>query len=223
MKDSGSFTIIITGMGSNKVSLLSLSIHKEGNPGKASLGLGMKANSMSGVDLWANPSVSLKLGQSSDMSATGSLGGMISVNSKEGIKGSINASMNLSAREDYKQNVTDADGKVTTEIVKGKEMSETLKNYSASYSFSKTPEIPKVTYPFTNTSYTGSFKIGGELFFMHPNGELRGYYSSQELSTNIINTPAYGYLYSEEAPAYSDNVFSITTGRKTCLISRMLQ
>ena len=194
------------GYGVEQSFALSLSIHKEGNPGKASLGLGMKANSQSGVDLWANPSVSLKLGQSSDMSATGSLGGMISVNSKEGIKGSINASMNLSAREDYKQNVTDADGKVTTEIVKGKEMSETLKNYSASYSFSKTPEIPKVTYPFTNTSYTGSFKIGGELFFMHPNGELRGYYSSQELSTNIINTPAYGYLYSEEAPAYSDNV-----------------
>ena len=80
------------------------------------------------------------------------------------------------------------------------------KSASASYSFSKTPEIPRVLYPFVTNSFTGSFKAGGEVLSLFPNGEMKGYYTSQSLSTNTVYSPAYGYLYADQAPAGNDNI-----------------
>ncbi len=67
------------------------------------------------------------------------------------------------------------------------------------YSFSKTPEIPRVSYPFKTISYAGSIKIGGEISFFYPNGTVSGYFTKQELESNTIKTAAYGYLYSDQA------------------------
>ncbi len=195
------------GYGAEQSMGLSLSMHNKSNTGKAAIGVGMKANSQSGVDLYAQPTVSMQLDASSDIAATGSLGGMISVNSREGLKGSINASMDLSANVNYAsaKSLKEAAKDPTQKAKLDKTMSETLMSASASYSFSKTPEIPRVTYPFESLALSGSFKVGAEVFFMHPHGELRGYYTSQKLSTNIISTPAYGYLYSDKASG-SENV-----------------
>ena len=196
------------GYGAEQSIGLNLSMHKEGNPGTASIGLGMKANSQSGVDLYARPSVSMRLKSSSDLAATGSLGGMISINSREGLKGSVNASMDLSLnttmvhtsgsleRNAQKKLYTDIDSNPVT---------ASIASASAAYSFSKTPEIPRVTYPFKTLAFSGSFKAGAEIYFMHPHGELRGYFTSQELSTNTISTPAYGFLYSDKTSG-SENV-----------------
>lgn len=173
---------------------LSFSIHNKAETRSAGLSLGMKANSQSGVDIYAQPTVSLQLSKSSDLATNGSLGGMFSVNSQTGLKASVNASMSVSACENYSK--TD----------KKKEMSEQLAAASASYSFSKTPEIPRVSYPFSTKSFTGSFKAGGEIWYLHLHGELKGYSSSQKLRTNTIATPAYGFLYSEAAPEFGDNV-----------------
>jgi len=173
---------------------LSFSIHNKSNTRNAGLSLGMKANSQSGVDIYAQPTVSLQLSKSSDLATNGSLGGMFSVNSQAGLKASLNVSMSASVYEKYSK--TDPN----------KEVKEEIRSASASYSFSKTPEIPRVSYPFHTNSFTGSFKAGGALFFLHLHGELKGYSSTQSLRTDRIATPAYGFLYSDAAPASTDNV-----------------
>lgn len=186
---------------------LNFSVSNSSKTASANLGLGMKANSQSGVDLYAQPSVSLSTSKSNAMSANGSLGGVISVNSREGLKGSVNASVSLSNNVNY--NYVDKDGaKQTTGPEKGKKppMSQNLASFSAAYSFSKSAEIPRINYPFNTTSYTGSIKVGGEIYFLHPNATMRGYYTKQELSTNIMKTPAYGFLYSDQSLAAGNNV-----------------
>lgn len=187
---------------------LSFSIHNSAQTAKGGLSLGMKANSQSGVDLYAQPSVSLQLNESQGLATNGSLGGVISVNSREGLKGSINASMDLSRNVNYTEvtKIRDSDGNWMVVKSEDKKLSRTLRSTSNAYSFSMAPGIPRVSYPFHTESYTGSFKAGGELWFLHLNGELSGYYSSQSLSTNTISTPAYGFLYSDQAPATSDNI-----------------
>ena len=179
------------GYGVERSSGLSISLHTKEETAGFGLSLGMHANSQSGVELYAQPNVWLRLSESGDLATKGSLGGTISVNSREGLKGSINTSMSLDQNLKY---ATD------------KSVSETLSSASATYSFAKTTEIPRVSYPFQTTSYTGSFKAGTETFFLHPNGTLRGYYTSQELATNTIITPAYGFLYSDQVSSASENI-----------------
>ncbi len=186
---------------------LNFSVSNSSKSASANLGIGMKANSQSGVDLYAQPSVSLSSSKSNSMSANGSLGGCISVNSREGLKGSINASMSLSANVNYpNQTIAWQVNSTTDKSQDHKTMSTNLASFSASYSFSKSAEIPRVSYPFNTTSYTGSIKVGGEIYFLHPNATMKGYYTKQELSTNIISTPAYGFLYSDKSLSAGKNV-----------------
>lgn len=177
---------------------VNFSISNSSKTNKAGIGLGMKANSQNGIDVYAQPNVSMTQDKSSGISATGSLGGVISINSREGIKGSINVSMDFNLIEKF--NIRQQDPAVK----KVDKMEETFANFSAAYSFSKTPEIPRVIYPFKTKSYAGSLKVGGEISFFYPNGTISGYYTKQDLSTNTIKTSAYGFLYSDQA--VGDNV-----------------
>jgi uncharacterized repeat protein (TIGR01451 family) len=174
---------------------VSFSMHNKANTARGAIGLGMKANSQTGVDIYAQPTVSMQMSKTGSMAANGSIGGMISVNSREGAKASINASMDVSRTEKLR----DDKGTVLTSNGQDREVSQQMQSTSASYSFSKTPEIPRVSYPFLTESYSGSFKAGGEIWFLHPHGELKGYFTSQKLASNVIATPAYGLLYSENA------------------------
>lgn len=185
---------------------VNFSISNASQSAGGSLGLGMKANSQNGVDIYAQPSVFLSSSKTTGMSAHGSLGGDISVNSREGLKGSVNASMSVTVninqpppQADEKENSTAGSGS-------GEPKALNFAAFAATYSFSKSPEIPRVSYPFTTTSYTGNIKAGGELFFLHPNGAISGYYTRQALSTNTINTPAYGFLYSDKSLQAGSNV-----------------
>ena len=178
---------------------LGFSIHEQTETFVGGMSLGMKANTQSGVDLYAQPSVSLDLETKKKMGATGSLGGLISVNSSEGLKGSIDVSMSIT---DRRPSLSKAEVEMA-----GLDYQDPMHiGSSASYSFSKAAEIPRVSYPFRTLSFTGAFKAGGEMFSLFPHGELSGYYSKQELKTNEISTPAYGYLYSDQAPSNSDNI-----------------
>ncbi len=186
---------------------LSMSVHKEGSAITTGLSLGLKANTESGVDLLAKPSVKWKQKTNSDMAASGSLTGLVKVNSVDGLKTSINASVDLSARADYTTTTRHRDSKgMKTGNQTKEEMRSSLLGASASYSFSKKPEIPRVTYPYLSRSFTGSFKAGGAVWFLHLHGELSGYYSTQWLATNVIATPAYGFMYSDQAKKVGDNV-----------------
>lgn len=184
---------------------LNFSVANHSKTKSAGIGLGMKTNSMNGVDVYAQPNASLTEDRTQKMSNSGSLGGCVSVNSREGIKGSINASMSQSANANYNVGALNSAG-VREASGKDKTMSETFSSFSATYSFSKTPEIPRVSYPFTTKAFTGSFKVGGEIYFLHPELTLKGYYTRQDLTSNIISTPAYGFLYAENSLAAGENV-----------------
>lgn len=188
---------------------LSFSLHKEGSALSGGLSLGMKANTQSGVDLMAQPSVALKGKVASDMAASGSLGGLITINSAGGLKGSINASIDLSATANYTTTTKARDNKGKGKL-NGQKSDETMSSQflgaSAAYSFSKTPDIPRVSYPFQTSSFAGSFKAGGEVWFLHLHGEVRGYSSTQSLAVNTIATPAYGFLYSDQSNGKGSNV-----------------
>jgi len=204
---AGIFYNNYNGFGLERSFGVNFSVSNSSKTASASLGLGMKANSQSGVDLYAQPSVSISSSKSNSMSANGSLGGTISVNSREGLKGSVNASMSLSQNVNYpNQTIKWQENSTTDKTLDHKTMSENVASFSAAYSFSKTAEIPRVSYPYNTTSYTGSIKAGGEIYFLHPNATLRGYYTKQALSINTISTPAYGFLYSDQSLAAGPNV-----------------
>jgi hypothetical protein len=185
----------------------SFSMHNKAKTANAGIGVGIKANSQSGVDIYAQPSVSMSTGISADMAASGSLSGMVSINSREGLKQSVNASMDISVVETYnkQKSATDKTKIVATKADPDKTVSESVISASASYSFSKTPEIPRVSYPYRSIAFMGNAKLGAEVYFMHPHAEFSGFFTAQLLSTNVIATPAYGFLYADQAPT-SDNI-----------------
>lgn len=67
----------------------------------------------------------------------------------------------------------------------------------ADLSFAKSSYTPTITMPFTSLGFSLSLKGGGALFGFHPLGALRGYYSSQYISSEdkIDSLPAYGYMH----------------------------
>lgn len=204
---TGIFYNNYNGFGLERSFGVSFSVSNSSKTASGSLSLGMKANSQSGVDLYAQPSVSLSTSKTNSMSANGSLGGVVSINSREGLKGSVNASMSLSQNVNYpNQTIKWQENSTTDKTQDHKTMSANFASFSAAYSFSKSAEIPRVAYPFNTTSYTGSIKVGGEIYFLHPNGTLRGYYTKQALSTNTVSTPAYGFLYSDQSLTAGPNV-----------------
>ncbi|HTB06439.1 MAG TPA: hypothetical protein VK806_05745 [Bacteroidia bacterium] len=63
---------------------------------------------------------------------------------------------------------------------------------------------PQVTNPMFNLSITGSFKLGLELFGGNGSANISGYFSSQQVATNVITNPAYGYMHAEDG-VYNSN------------------
>jgi hypothetical protein len=57
---------------------------------------------------------------------------------------------------------------------------------------------PQLNLPMKNTSLSGSFKLGVDIGGAFSNPWMSGFYSVQELRTNSISTPAYGYLHLQE-------------------------
>lgn len=131
--------------------------------GSASLGMGMAVNSQSGVDKYLSPSIGLKLGKNLEAS----YGKTWAVNSNEGLKTSVNASLSYS----YAQ-----------------------LNYSR-FSYLNNSYQPEINYPFENSSGTYSGAIGWDAYYVDPNIRVTGYFSKQTLATTIQYFSAYGCMY----------------------------
>ncbi len=165
---------------------VSLSANKGG--ANASLGLGVTANSQSGVDKYISPNIGFAIGTNSSQLGV-SLGKTWSVNSQEGLNKSLNVGLDYTRQ--WKNEKKDDQGNVTT---------KDRAVQSLPFGFSKRSYLnnsyqPDIDYPFINTSGTYSGSVGWDAYTADPGIRITGYYSKQTLERKIQYFPAYGIMH----------------------------
>lgn len=180
-----------SGIGIEKSLNLSLSAGDKGK-GPLSGGLGLTSSSDNGLTV--QPSLSFQTKVANAGKADIGLGLSIGApfNSRGGLQ-----SLTIS-------------GSVSAQVANGSraydQVSERMEDGSASYSkggsarfdFGMPTFTPQISMPMQNLSITANFKLGLEVWGLHPNFTLGGYYSSQKLAQNTISNPAYGYMNADE-------------------------
>jgi hypothetical protein len=161
--------------------------------GSASLGMGVSANSQTGVDKYISPSIGLKLGVGKDQTMSASLGKTWAVNSNEGLKTSTNTSLSYtkyaaSQRKYVKKGVKRDDGQDSGSYALSMGSRSYLNN-----SFQ-----PDIDYPFVNTSGTYSGTVGLDFYYVDPSFRLTGYFTKQKLAVKVQHFEAYGLMYEDE-------------------------
>jgi hypothetical protein len=193
-----------TGVSAEQSLNLSISV---GSASSGSLTGGLGITSSSDEGLTIAPSIGLSKSISEGDSKT-NLGLHVgtSINSREGMKSltvgaSVSQSQNVSAmarsantKEDAAKNNDYKDKSGNDTYSSG----QTLGSPAATFNFGQPTYTPNITMPTQNYSVTGNFKLGLAFFATHPNFTIGGYYSEQSLIQNTINSPAYGYLHSDE-------------------------
>lgn len=176
---------------------LNLSI-SAGEKGKSPLSgnLGITSSSDDGLSL--NPSVSFSAKIANNKKTETSTGLTASVgtsfNSRAGLKAlTIGASVNTQMKQ----------------TGKGKTAGKTANNSfgggkSASFDFGMPTYTPQADLPMQNFSVTGNFKIGFEVYAIHPNFNIGGYYSSQKLAKQTITNPAFGYMNADNGERFDN-------------------
>lgn len=138
--------------------------------------LGVNANSQEGIDISAD------VGLSVGLSAKG-----------------VSARMGVTVGTNY----STRSGITSINMSSSASVSVATKYGSASYGIGRSSTIPvgtqsyspTINVPITGTASSYAFSAGGEVFGVHPGGTARGWSSTQELLTNNLSNPAYGYLY----------------------------
>ncbi len=156
--------------------------------GEMTAGLGLSANSQSGIDISPNISYANTI---SKTKATASISS--GFNSREGVK-ELNFGISAEQRKMFKA----SSSRNNENSDKKKEKFLSIKgsvNLGSSVSFSGRTYTPSVSMPFISSGVAGSFTIGYELLGMHPNYNIKGYYSKQSLAVNTITNPSYGFFY----------------------------
>jgi hypothetical protein len=158
--------------------------------GSATLGLGITTSSNSGVDISPSLSFSKSVKDKDNLNKdmTGKIG--LAFNSREGFK-ALTVSGNVSTKDQEYQKAN-KDGTTTptpTEAFSS--------NGGGSISFTTPSYVPKYDMPMFNASISFSATLGGEIFGIHPDVHLTGYYSGQFLLDKEKNNSSYGYLYSQ--------------------------
>ncbi len=182
----------------------SFSLSKQGFGPSASLGLGSSVNSQGGVDKYITPALGWKV-KGNDGTLSMSLGHTWSVNSSEGKKTSINASMSMvrategkrrdpgDKAENKKKKEGEADKKT------GKDFSSTALMGFTHNSYLNNSFQPDIEHPFVNMSGNFSGTLGLDGYYVDPSFRVTGYYSLQMLSTPIQTFKAYGMMYEGRA------------------------
>lgn len=174
------------GFGFEKSASLSINASKQGDSPLTG-GIGISQDTNEGLSI--QPSVSLNIRAHSSERATSNIGTSLatSFNTRSGMKQlTLNTSIEREAGKQDKQN--DKYG-----------LANSVRSWGASSSFSLgTPTYqPTVSMRMVNTSISGRFTTGGELFGVHALLGFNAYYSDQVLDDNHIENPAFGYLYSQ--------------------------
>lgn len=167
-----------------------------------SVGLGMNSSSTGGLSISPSIGLSSKLtsGKNTDTKLGGSIGS--SFNSRSGLS-SLSIGVNLTVQKSKTITKTNEDGTETTATKKGTETG--VGATSASFDFQQPTYTPSITNSMRSFAISGRFKMaGGEVFGTHLGLNLSSNYSQQTLKDKVINSPSYGYLYSETGQNRSD-------------------
>ncbi len=151
--------------------------------GSMTAGLGLSANTQSGIDI--SPSLSFSRNNSLKTNASVAAG----FNSREGVK-ELNLGLDITKKKSLGKVITNYKG----EDIQKMSISGTV-NLGSSISFAGRVYTPSVSMPYTSSGVSGSFTLGSELIGGHPNGSIKGYYSEQKLATNSQTNPSYGFFY----------------------------
>lgn len=163
--------------------------------GGLNAGLGVNSSSDDGLSI--QPSAGFSLNVSNTERATTQLGVNIgtSFNSRGGLKQlSINASVSTQLN-----NTGKTDMKVKGEMRKDHTSGSSMGSYSTggTFDFGTPTSTPQISNNFKNHSFYYKTSLGGEIFGINAKIGVSGLYSSQKLAQNIILSPGYGYLYSQ--------------------------
>lgn len=178
-----------------------------GDKGTLNVGLGLSANSQTGVNVSPSLSYSAKLKDAIGSEGRGNINGGISIgapiNSRQGLAAmTIGTSLGIAANGTHWER--NKGGKSYSE--KSTSKSRNLFGTSSSYSFATPSYTPSSSLPFSNFSFSGTFSLGLEFIGSHPAGSISGYFSKQELSQKTKAHNAFGYLYAHNGAGGSNNL-----------------
>ncbi|HRE98487.1 MAG TPA: hypothetical protein PK637_17110, partial [Flavobacteriales bacterium] len=124
----------------------------------------------------------------------------LSFNSREGLK-------DVTISASYSKNIEkkDANSKSKNRDWKG--------GPSGTFNFGYSSHTPEVQTSMKNLSISARFTVGAELFGVHGNWYVNGYFSGQKLKTNITESPAFGYLYAEGSHGNPESVMDFNRER----------
>jgi hypothetical protein len=161
----------------------------KGGKGPLTGGLGITSGT-EGLDLRPSVSFATKVEDKEKKYVKGTSSIGISMNSRSGLK-----ALSLSASVTEQSVGVD---RVNKEGKAGKEKYITSSNGGSSISFASPTYSPQVSMPMVNTSFTVSFKPGADFFGADGTLNLTGSYSEQKLEHTTQQSPAYGYLNSQD-------------------------
>ena len=170
----------------------------EGSKGSGTLGLGITSSSDEGLSLSPSLSFSAKVQGNENSAKLGASVGT-SFNSRSGLK-SLTISANVSVSQSIKKGTKLKNGTLTDHD----QGASIGKGSSSSFDFGMPTYTPLAGPSMQNFSFTGNFKLGSEIYPIHPHFTVGGYYSSQKLSSNVITNPAYGYMNADEGTKYDN-------------------
>lgn len=152
-------------------------IAKIGDSNKAlSTNIGLSSSSQNGL----NMDVSLGLGSVDDNQ----------------FKSSANLSAGLNSRQGLKSFTFQTPLPIKDPFLSG--LASHMGAGSITHNFGPFSYTPTSSLPLSNESISFSGKGGGEIFGLHPNFKLGGFFSRQYLAYNTENQVSYGYLYLED-------------------------
>jgi hypothetical protein len=173
------------------------------NKTSLTVGLGLSGNSQSGLTYAPSLGLSREMGDKDPNNGTGKTGSLgisvgASINSRLGLQaftyGFSASYQNTSQKVDKNGN---ADG------LKNQDLGF---NGNSSITFGTQTYQPEVSMPLSTYSLSLSTTVGGELYGVHGNVSLSGYYTAQDLVTKHSSKPGYGYIYSQDALTNGDDV-----------------
>jgi hypothetical protein len=153
--------------------------------GPFSGGLSITNNSQTGITITPSLSVRLYEHEATDKGGFGAGSSIFSsYNSRTGIK-----SLELGLND--KINKIDE-----CTVLREKQTLRSQGDWNTGITFASPTYSPTMTLPMTNYNYSITGKYGGEIFGMHPNLYISGYFGKEYIDDKdtVLQLPAYGYL-----------------------------
>lgn len=161
----------------------------EKNKMRFNAGLGLTASSSDGIGFNPSLSFSKKVGTVDDYDRNAGLSIGTAINSRQGFK-SISFAPFMSISHDAVKRKKGEEGAA---------WSHETNSRSVQFNFSTPTYVPSIQFPMRNSSFTFSGRLGLELFGVQGGTQLSGYFTKQELTTNSLQSKAYGMLYAHHA------------------------